>query len=115
MANALKLLLVDDDALDRLAVKRALAHAGVEAQIEEQAGRGPALQAYALIRKVRSLPDERRNIPAAALTAFANATDRARTLLADYQAHVPKPVEPSELGVVVASLAGRTNRPALDN
>jgi hypothetical protein len=77
MANALKLLLVDDDALDRLAVKRALAHAGVEAQIEEQAGRGPALQAYALIRKVRSLPDERRNIPAAALTAFANATDRA--------------------------------------
>jgi signal transduction histidine kinase len=68
----------------------------------------PVEDGYVLIRKVRTLPDDRRNIPAAALTAFANATDRARTLLAGYQAHVPKPVEPSELAVVVASLAGRT-------
>jgi signal transduction histidine kinase len=71
----------------------------------------PIEDGYVLIRKVRSLPDHRRHIPAAALTAFANATDRARTLLAGYQAHVPKPVEPSELAVVIASLAGRTANP----
>src|SRR5207237_6383442 len=45
MGPPLKLLLVDDDDLDRLAVKRALAQAGVDAQIEEQAGRDPALAA----------------------------------------------------------------------
>jgi signal transduction histidine kinase len=73
----------------------------------------PLEDGYVFIRKVRSLPDKRRHIPAAALTAFANATDRARTLLAGYQAHVPKPVEPSELAVVVASLAGRTTSPNL--
>ncbi len=73
----------------------------------------PIEDGYVLIRKVRSLPDARRHIPAAALTAFANATDRARTLLAGYQAHVPKPVEPSELAVVVASLAGRTASPTV--
>jgi CheY-like chemotaxis protein len=73
----------------------------------------PIEDGYALIRKVRSLPDRRRHIPAAALTAFANATDRARTMLAGYQAHVPKPVEPSELAVVVASLAGRTASPSI--
>jgi CheY-like chemotaxis protein len=47
-------------------------------------------------------------LPAAALTAFARSEDRRRALLAGYQAHVAKPVEPSELAAVVASLAGRT-------
>jgi signal transduction histidine kinase len=73
----------------------------------------PVEDGYVLIRKVRSLPDSRRHIPAAALTAYASATDRARALLAGYQAHVPKPVEPSELAVVVASLAGRTATPSV--
>jgi CheY-like chemotaxis protein len=30
-----------------------------------------------------------------------------RALLAGFQLHVPKPVEPAELAAVVASLAGR--------
>ena len=68
----------------------------------------PQEDGYSLIRKVRRLPMPMRHIPAAALTAFATATDRARALLAGYQAHVPKPVEPSELAAVVAALAGRT-------
>jgi len=65
----------------------------------------PGEDGYALIRKVRAVD---RSIPAAALTAFATAGDRARTLLAGYQAHLPKPIEPSELTAVVATLAGRT-------
>jgi len=69
----------------------------------------PGEDGYTLIRKVRSLPPERGGkIPAAALTAYARAEDRMRALLAGFQLHVPKPVEPAELAAVVASLAGRT-------
>ena len=68
----------------------------------------PGEDGYSLIRKVRGLPGAAAQVPAAALTAFATATDRARALLAGYQAHIPKPVEPSELAAVVATLAGRT-------
>jgi CheY-like chemotaxis protein len=46
-------------------------------------------------------------LPAAALTAYATARDRAQALLAGYQAHLTKPIEASELTAVVASLAGR--------
>jgi CheY-like chemotaxis protein len=68
----------------------------------------PGEDGYDLIRKVRALDGPARHLPAAALTAFATAHDRARALLAGYQAHLPKPVEPSELAAVVAALAGRT-------
>ena len=68
----------------------------------------PGEDGYDLIRQVRALDDRSMPLPAAALTAFANATDRARTLLAGYQAHLPKPIEAAELGAVVAALAGRT-------
>jgi CheY-like chemotaxis protein len=68
----------------------------------------PGQDGYDLIRELRRLERMGPAIPAAALTAFASATDRARALLAGYQAHLPKPVEPSELAAVVAALAGRT-------
>ncbi|HVF28574.1 MAG TPA: ATP-binding protein, partial [Pyrinomonadaceae bacterium] len=63
---------------------------------------------YTLIRRARALGAERGiELPAAALTAYAGDDDRKRALLAGFQKHVPKPVEPSELIAVVASLAGR--------
>jgi len=68
----------------------------------------PGEDGYSLIRKVRALRGPERLLPSAAFTAFATAADRARALLAGYQAHMPKPVEPSELAAVVAALAGRT-------
>jgi len=69
----------------------------------------PGEDGYDLIRQVRALDHPKMGpLPAAAVTAFANASDRARTLLAGYQAHLPKPVEATELGAVVAALAGRT-------
>jgi len=71
----------------------------------------PGEDGYALIRQVRARPAERGgHIPAAALTAYARAEDRMRALLAGFQIHVPKPVEPAELATVVASLAGRTTK-----
>jgi CheY-like chemotaxis protein len=58
----------------------------------------PVEDGYALIRQVRALPEERGgNVPAIALTAFARAEDRRRALLAGFQMHLAKPVEPSEL------------------
>jgi CheY-like chemotaxis protein len=64
----------------------------------------PGRDGYDLIRTLR------RNgvtTPAIALTAFARAEDRIRSLQAGFQTHLPKPVEPTELIAVVASLAGR--------
>ena len=68
----------------------------------------PGEDGYALIRRIRAMPGPARMLPAAAFTAHATATDRARALLAGFQAHIPKPVEPSELAAVVAALVGRT-------
>jgi CheY-like chemotaxis protein len=69
----------------------------------------PGQDGYELIRKVRQLPAEAGGkVPAAALTAYARPEDRMRALMAGFQIHVPKPVQPAELVAVVASLAGRT-------
>jgi PAS domain S-box-containing protein len=66
---------------------------------------------YALIRKVRSLPQDRGGrIPAAALTGYGRLEDRMRALSAGFQLHAAKPVEPAELVAVVASLAGKSAR-----
>jgi PAS domain S-box-containing protein len=69
----------------------------------------PDEDGYALIRKVRARGGRNGpRIPAIALTAYARVEDRARALLAGFQLHVTKPVEPTELVTAVASLAGRT-------
>jgi PAS domain S-box-containing protein len=64
---------------------------------------------FSLIQKVRALPaDGGGQVPAAALSAYGRTDDRVQALLAGFQIHVPKPVQPAELVAVVASLAGRT-------
>ncbi|MBN3895563.1 MAG: response regulator [Nostoc sp. NOS(2021)] len=69
----------------------------------------PQEDGYTLIRKVRALPtDQGGRIPAVALTAYARAEDRTQALLAGFQLHVPKPVNPGELAAVIANLTGRT-------
>ena len=66
----------------------------------------PEEDGYAFIRKVRALSRETGGrTPAVALTAYARVEDRTRVLLAGFQSHVPKPVEPVELLAVLASLA----------
>lgn len=60
---------------------------------------------YELIRRVRALPrNEGGATPAACLTGYASADDRRRALLAGFTMHVAKPIDPSELVAVVASL-----------
>jgi CheY-like chemotaxis protein len=67
----------------------------------------PERDGYELIQDVRARGAARGGgVPAIALTAFARSEDRTRALLAGYQMHVAKPVEPAELIASVASLAG---------
>jgi len=44
------------------------------------------------------------NIPAIALTAYAGAEERARSLQAGFQLHLSKPIKPGELVEAIASL-----------
>ncbi|HEY8076424.1 MAG TPA: ATP-binding protein [Labilithrix sp.] len=72
----------------------------------------PGEDGYSLIQRVRALPAERGGrTPAVALTAYARVEDRTRALVAGFNMHVPKPVEPAELLAVLASLAGVLARP----
>ncbi|HVR70163.1 MAG TPA: ATP-binding protein [Vicinamibacteria bacterium] len=69
----------------------------------------PDESGYALLRKVRSLPDDAGGrTPAAVITTRARVEDRVEALLAGFQMHLDKPVRPAELVAVVANLAGRT-------
>jgi PAS domain S-box-containing protein len=70
----------------------------------------PDLDGYEFIHRVRRMPGAISSVPAAALTALARLEDRKRALLAGFQSHLAKPVDPAELIAMVASLTGRTGR-----
>jgi CheY-like chemotaxis protein len=67
----------------------------------------PKMDGYELIRTVRAEEPRNERIPALALTAFARAEDRKRSLVAGYQAHLAKPFDVGEFILVVADLVGR--------
>lgn len=68
----------------------------------------PEEDGYWLIRQVRSLNAEAGGqIPAIALTAYASETERQLAIDAGFQTHIVKPVEPVQLALLVANLAGR--------
>jgi PAS domain S-box-containing protein len=119
-------LAVDDEADARHLLKRVLEGCGAKVFLAGSSREGldlvqserpdmivsdigmPVEDGYEFIRKVRLLAfEDGGRTPAAALTAFARAEDRTRALRAGYQTHVAKPVEPTELTAVVASLAIR--------
>ncbi len=63
---------------------------------------------HSLISRVRMLPPERGgHVPAAALSAYSRSEDRVQALLAGFQIHLTKPVQPAELVAVIATLAGQ--------
>jgi PAS domain S-box-containing protein len=67
----------------------------------------PEMDGFDLIGRVRTSTDSAiRNIPAAALTAYARSEDRARSLRAGFEMHLAKPVDPAELAAAVSTLAG---------
>ena len=127
--DGLVVLVIDDerDTLDL--VKRVLADCGAKVFVAESARAGlellqrekpdilisdigmPDEDGYTLIRQVRALKAKQGGkIPAAAVSAFARPEDRTKALRAGYQMHLAKPVDPTELTAVVASLATRKSQ-----
>lgn len=124
--EGIRVLVVDDD-LDSLSLlQELLQRSGAEVKTSASAGDAlknlrewkpsviisdigmPGEDGYAFIKKVRTLEaGNGRQIPALALTAYARSEDRLKAFSSGYQMHLPKPVEPMELIVVVASLADR--------
>ena len=67
----------------------------------------PKMDGYQMIRTLRAREAPGDRLPALALTAFARAEDRKRSLIAGYQAHLAKPFDVGELILVIADLVGR--------
>jgi len=123
--RGLRVLVVDDDRDGLDLVATILLNGGAEVRACSSVGEGlaamqawrpdvlvsdiemPGEDGYAFIRRLRALGGALARTPAVALTAYGRIEDRLRTLSAGYSMHVPKPVDPTELGIVVASLAGR--------
>ncbi len=126
--DGLRVLIVDDDISTREAISIYLRSFGAEVQDVESAKAAlntfpvfkpdvlvsdiamPAQDGYSLIREVRALPRQSgRDVPAVAVTAFANAEDARHALNAGFQAHMAKPVEPNELGRVILKILNAKN------
>ena len=130
--DGLRVLAVDDDSDARDLIRTILTQYGAIVETAGSAGQAlavferpeewqpellisdiemPETDGYQLIRKLREIESQRgRRVPAIALTAYARAEDRLRSLAAGFQIHVTKPVEPVELLTIVASLTGRLSR-----
>ena len=69
----------------------------------------PGMDGYQFMRllRAREADEKSERVPALALTAFARAEDRKRSLLAGYQAHLAKPFDLAELLLVAADLVSR--------
>ena len=125
----IRALIVDDEADARDVMGFVLQSRGVEVSTARSAGEAlylfgrerfdvlladigmPEQDGYALIRAIRSLTDDRGGqVPAIAVTAYASLREREQALDAGFDWHVPKPVDPEQLFITVAT-AIRTGRP----
>ncbi|GAB4381538.1 MAG: ATP-binding protein [Elainellaceae cyanobacterium] len=123
--HGVRVLVVDDDSDTRELVAFTLEQEGAEVLIAASASEAlqqlaqsipnvlisdigmPNEDGLTLIRKIRSLdrlPDAVRQIPAIALTAFARKQDQEQALVAGFQYHFAKPINPDELVKTVASI-----------
>lgn len=123
----IRVLVVDDEIDARELVRSVLTDAGADVVTADSADAGltlamdappdiivsdigmPERDGYQFIRDVRSLSAAAGGrVPAIALTAFARSEDRTRAMLAGYQVHVSKPIEPPELVATIKSLVVNT-------
>ena len=124
--TGLSLLVIDDDADARLLMDRLLVSCGATVTTAASADEGlaaldatrfdvivsdigmPERDGYAFVQDLRARSDDGGGkTPAIALTAMARSQDRTRAMLAGFDAHVAKPVDPVELCAIIARLGGR--------
>jgi PAS domain S-box-containing protein len=74
----------------------------------------PEVDGFELIRRIRASPNPAvRDLPAAALTAFARSEDRTKALRSGFEMHLAKPVDPGELVASILTLVRRARTPRL--
>jgi signal transduction histidine kinase/DNA-binding response OmpR family regulator len=123
--DGLRVLLVDDEADTRECLSLVLRQYGAEVRAASSGAEAlarfeegevdvllsdlamPGEDGFSLIRRIRALPEGRGRVPAAALSAHVRAEERARAILAGFDLHLPKPIEPAALAAAVLNLAGR--------
>ena len=125
--TGLRILAVDDDRDALTMIAEILAVAGAEITGVDSAAEAlvalngfrpdviiadigmPQMDGFQFIAELRQSSDlALRDIPVAALTAYARSEDRARSLRSGFQIHLAKPIDPAELMAAVAALARRT-------
>ena len=123
--DGVRVLVVDDDADTRDLLTEALSASGASVlpagsaaealELLHQRGADvlvsdiamPEVDGYALMRRVRALPEPAGRVPAIALTALARPHDREEAIHAGFQALVSKPVRIETLEEVLVSLTRR--------
>ena len=122
--GALRVLVADDSAVNRILTAAALAELGhdgetvrdgYEALAKLRTGdwdlvitdlQMPGMDGFALARALRALPGERGRLPLIALTGEDASRSRGRCLAAGCDAWLAKPVEPLKLGATIDQLFG---------
>ena len=69
----------------------------------------PDKDGFTFVRELRSSgPDEGGWIPAIAVSGHADSSDVREAILAGFQVHIAKPIDPTDLVARLARLVGRT-------
>lgn len=122
--SGLRILIVDDEADARVMITTLLQQCGAEVQASNSAAAGltiieqwqpdlllsdiamPEKDGCWLIAQIRALEEKQhaKRLPAVALTAYIGVENRTQALRAGFDMFVPKPIVPSELLMVIASL-----------
>lgn len=121
-ANSIRVLLVDDDQINRVVTGKLLRHAGYT--VESAAGGAQALEflettpvdivlmdvsmpgmdGLETTRRLRKLPSDVSRVPVVALTAFESEAERRRCLEAGMNEFITKPIELTAVAQIVERL-----------
>lgn len=120
--SGIKVLIIDDQEHTRDVISAIFLRAGAVLQAASSVREGlekfkdqprvvvcdlamPEEDGFAFVRAVRAFPNETRDTPVIALTAFGRPEDRQQALAAGFDAYLKKPINPEELASTVRRLA----------